>query len=220
MPRKTITLEIDAEHEDLLRRYADFLGEMRDLAASTPAGSVLDTCEEAVIERGREQQRRLLERTVQSRLDSAKKKGASLRTCSCGQARENRGVSRRSIDTCLRSIGLSRRWWGSRCACLAGGYHADVLLSLDGSLSPRLQRKACKLAADVSFAKTAEHLVELLGVAPASQTIRLACERQAARIRPLAGHRDRLDRGVSSRRGRVGVHRRRRQGQHDRVWVA
>ena len=75
MSRKIITLEVDAEHEDLLRHYADFLGEMRDLAASAPEGSILDACEEAVIERGREHQRRLLERTVQSRLDVAEKKG-------------------------------------------------------------------------------------------------------------------------------------------------
>lgn len=75
MSRTTVTLEIDSEHEDLLRRYADFLGEMKDLAAAASDGSVLDVCEEAVIERGREQQRRVLEQTVQSRLDLAEKKG-------------------------------------------------------------------------------------------------------------------------------------------------
>jgi len=75
MSRKAITLEIDPEHEDLLRQYADFLGEMKDLAATAPDGSVLDLCEEAVIERGREQQRRVLERAVQARLDAAEKKG-------------------------------------------------------------------------------------------------------------------------------------------------
>lgn len=75
MSRKTITLEVAPEHEDLLRQYADFLGEMKDLAASAPEGSVLDVCEEAVIVKGREQQRRLLERAVQARLDEAEKKG-------------------------------------------------------------------------------------------------------------------------------------------------
>lgn len=65
---------------------------------------------------------------------------------------------------------------------MPGGYHADATLGLDGTLSPRLQRKACRLAADVSFAKTAEHLGELLGVSPVSETIRVACERQAAKI--------------------------------------
>ena len=75
MSRKTITLEIDSAHEDLLRRYADFLGEMTDLAATAADGSVLDACEEAIIEKGREHQRRLLEHAVQVRLDAAEKKG-------------------------------------------------------------------------------------------------------------------------------------------------
>ena len=75
MPRKTITLEIDSEHEGLLRHYADFLSEMKDLAATAPDGSVLDVCEEAVIEKGREQQRRLLEHAVQAKLAASEKKG-------------------------------------------------------------------------------------------------------------------------------------------------
>jgi hypothetical protein len=56
------------------------------------------------------------------------------------------------------------------------------LLGLDGRLSPRLQRKACRLAADLSFDRTREHLRELLGVSPASETLRVYCERQAARV--------------------------------------
>ena len=75
MSRKTITLEIDPEHEDLLRHYASFLGEMKDLAATAPDGSVFAACEEAVIEKGREHQRRVLQQAVQSRLDAVEKKG-------------------------------------------------------------------------------------------------------------------------------------------------
>jgi len=75
MSRKILTLEIDSKNEHLPRQYADFLGEMKDLAATAPDGSVLDACEEAVIERGREHQRRLLEQVVQTRLDTAEKKG-------------------------------------------------------------------------------------------------------------------------------------------------
>jgi len=77
---------------------------------------------------------------------------------------------------------MSRRWWGSRCGCVPGGYHADVLLGLDGSLSPRLQEKICRLAADVSFAKTAEHLESLAGVRLAAETIRTSSERKAAGV--------------------------------------
>jgi hypothetical protein len=75
MTRKVITLEIDAEDEDLIRGYADFVGEMKDLAATAPEGSVLDACEDAVVGRGREHQRRLLEHATQARLDAAEKKG-------------------------------------------------------------------------------------------------------------------------------------------------
>lgn len=63
---------------------------------------------------------------------------------------------------------------------MPGGYHADAELGLDGGLSPRLQRKACRLAADLSFDRTREHLRELLGVSPTSETLRVYCERQAA----------------------------------------
>ena len=70
-----ITLEIDAEDEDLIRDYADYVGEMKDLAATAPDGSVLDVCEEAVIDKGREHQRRLLQRAVQARFGVAEKKG-------------------------------------------------------------------------------------------------------------------------------------------------
>lgn len=77
---------------------------------------------------------------------------------------------------------MRRRWWGARCPCSPGGYHADTLLGLDGGLSPRLQRKACRLAADLSFDRTREHLREWLGVGPASETLRAYCERQAARV--------------------------------------
>ncbi len=75
MARKVITLEVDAEDENLIRGYASFVGEMKDLAATAPDGSVLDRCEDAVVERGREQQRRLLEHATQARLDATEKKG-------------------------------------------------------------------------------------------------------------------------------------------------
>ena len=75
MSRKAVTLEIDSEHEDLLRQYAVFLEEMTDLAVTAPDGSVFEVREVAVIERGREHQRRLLERAVQIRLDAAERTG-------------------------------------------------------------------------------------------------------------------------------------------------
>jgi len=75
MSRKLITLEIDADHEDLLRRYAGFLEEMKDLAATAPDGTVFAVCEDAVLERGREHQRLALQQAVQARIDAVEKKG-------------------------------------------------------------------------------------------------------------------------------------------------
>jgi hypothetical protein len=49
-------------------------------------------------------------------------------------------------------------------------------------LSPRLQEKTCRLAADVSFAKAGEHLESLLGVALATETIRTYSERKATAV--------------------------------------
>ena len=74
MSRKTITLESDAAHEPFLRQYAAYLEEIEHLAATAPDGAVLAVCEEAVVERGREHQRRVLERAVQARVDAAEKK--------------------------------------------------------------------------------------------------------------------------------------------------
>ena len=75
MARTTIMLEIDTEHEELLRQYAGFLEEMKDLAATTPDGSVFAVCEDAVVEKGREHQRNILRQAIQSRLDAAEQKG-------------------------------------------------------------------------------------------------------------------------------------------------
>jgi hypothetical protein len=75
MSRTTITLEIDADCAQLVRQYADFVQEMKDLAAASPFGSVLAVCEEAVVERGREQLRDTLEHAVTARIESAEKKG-------------------------------------------------------------------------------------------------------------------------------------------------
>ena len=75
MPRTKITLEIDSDLEPLLRDYASFLDERKHLARTAPDGTVLAACEQAVVERGRERQRRVLEQAVQARVADAEKKG-------------------------------------------------------------------------------------------------------------------------------------------------
>jgi len=44
------------------------------------------------------------------------------------------------------------------------------------------------LAADLSFDLTREHLRELLGVSPSSETLRIYCQRQASRVARWQGH--------------------------------
>jgi hypothetical protein len=75
MSRKTITLEVDDDFEPLLRDYAAFLEEMKQLAKTAPDGTVLAACEQAVVDQGREHQRRVLTQAVQARIDDAEKKG-------------------------------------------------------------------------------------------------------------------------------------------------
>lgn len=75
MERMSITLEIDPSHESFLRDYASFLDEIKSLAEAAPHGAVLATCEQAIVQRGREHQRRVLEQAVQARVDDAEKKG-------------------------------------------------------------------------------------------------------------------------------------------------
>lgn len=96
---------------------------------------------------------------------------------------------------------MRRRWWGARCPCVAGGYHVDAVLGLDGGLSPRLQRKACKIASDLSFGRAREYLRELLGVSPASETLRLYCERQASRVARWQGQEQASAEGFRSAAG-------------------
>jgi hypothetical protein len=70
---------------------------------------------------------------------------------------------------------LRRRYWQCRCGA-AGAYAADDVLGLDGRCSKTVQKHCCRLAADVSFAATSEHLREMLGVRVAPETVRAVVE--------------------------------------------
>jgi hypothetical protein len=77
--------------------------------------------------------------------------------------------------TTLGVLAIRRRYWKCRCGA-DGGYAADTVLGLDGRFSRVVQKHCCRLAADVSFAKTREHLHELLGVSIATDTVRRLVE--------------------------------------------
>ena len=66
---------------------------------------------------------------------------------------------------------ISRRYF--QCPCRRpGSYAADEVLGLAGRMSRVVQKHGCRLASEVSFASTQEHLREMLGVRLCAETIR------------------------------------------------
>lgn len=71
-----VTLEVDSpEQEALLRRCHAFLQEMQQLALTAPEGQILDVCEAAVLAKGQDVNRQVLEQAVQERIKALEKKG-------------------------------------------------------------------------------------------------------------------------------------------------
>jgi hypothetical protein len=76
MGSTTVTLEVNSpEQEVLLRQFHGLLQEMEQLALSAPHGQVLDLCEAAVLQRGQEVNRQVLQQAVQQRIAALEKKG-------------------------------------------------------------------------------------------------------------------------------------------------
>jgi hypothetical protein len=73
-------------------------------------------------------------------------------------------------------IAFTRRYWKCRCGA-TGAYAADALLGIEGErFSKVVQKHACRLGADNSFAATSEHLHELLGIDLCPETVRTMVE--------------------------------------------
>jgi hypothetical protein len=105
--------------------------------------------------------------------------------------------------SCLGTLQLKRHWWGSRCRCEATGYGVDDVLGLDGSWTRTLQQHLCRLSADVSFAKTQEHLSALLGVALSKEAIRQQCHRQGRRLVPWQTEEESTPKAFAAAAGQV-----------------
>ena len=71
----TVTIECDAKHEAVVRRALAMAEEMEQLALTAPDGQVFDSCENAVVEKGRLFQSRLLGEAVDRRIEAAEKRG-------------------------------------------------------------------------------------------------------------------------------------------------
>ena len=73
--KPTVTIEIPAASESLVRQLLALHEEMEALALSAPDGTVLDVCESAVVPRGRDLAKRILEEAVARRVETAEKGG-------------------------------------------------------------------------------------------------------------------------------------------------
>jgi len=168
--KPTITIVIPADSEPLVRQLLALHEELTQLALSSPEGTVVDACEAAVVDKGRDLNTQILADAVARRVEAAEKKG-----CPCGRAKENRGPKVRQFVSAVGVVAVKRRYWQCRCGA-AGAYAADDMLGLEGRFSKTVQKHCCRLAADVSFAATSEHLREMLGVRLAPGTARALVE--------------------------------------------
>ena len=71
----TVTIEVPADREALVRRFLALTEELEHLALSAPDGIVFDACETAVVENGRDLCAQILAQTVARRVEAAEKKG-------------------------------------------------------------------------------------------------------------------------------------------------
>ncbi len=75
MTRTPRTFDCTEAEAQLLARLLAMSEELESLALTAPDGTVFDACENAVLDRGRELQTRLLTEAVARRVEAAEKKG-------------------------------------------------------------------------------------------------------------------------------------------------
>jgi len=71
----TVTIEVAPQHEAILRRALALAEEMEQLALTARDGEVFETCEDAVVDKGRKFQSEVLAEAVTRRIEVAEKKG-------------------------------------------------------------------------------------------------------------------------------------------------
>ncbi|MGL4462615.1 MAG: hypothetical protein ACRC1K_10695 [Planctomycetia bacterium] len=102
---------------------------------------------------------------------------AAVRFCPCGRPKQNRGPKTRTRQASVGPVAVRRRDLSCRCGA-PGSYAVDDVLGVDGSLSHVLRKHVCRLAADASFAATADLPRRALGSADVG--------RDGPRDRPLS----------------------------------
>jgi hypothetical protein len=71
----TITIEIPAQAEPVVRQVLALHEELQNLAVTAPDGTVLDVCEAAIVEKGSDLNARILAEAVARRIEAAEKRG-------------------------------------------------------------------------------------------------------------------------------------------------
>ena len=86
-----VIIEVEPQHEAFVRQAAAMAEEMEQLALNAADGKVFNACEEAVIEKGRRLQSRVLGDAVARRIEDAEKKGAHFASAPAVAKRETKG---------------------------------------------------------------------------------------------------------------------------------
>jgi hypothetical protein len=73
--KRTVSIEVPADQETLFRRFLALNEELQQLALTAPDGTVFDSCEAAILEKGRDLQTQVLTDAVARRIEAAEKKG-------------------------------------------------------------------------------------------------------------------------------------------------
>lgn len=88
--------------------------------------------------------------------------------------RQSRGPDQRTVLSAFGPVAVTRRHFG--CPnCHEADYVADAVLGIEGYLSPRVLRLACRLSGDSSFAIASQRLDELCGIQVSGETLRRHC---------------------------------------------
>jgi hypothetical protein len=88
--------------------------------------------------------------------------------------RQSRGPDQRVVLSAFGPLEITRRHFG--CPdCPESDYLADTILGVDGYLSPRVLRLACRLSGDGSFEVASQRLDELCGIQVSGETLRRHC---------------------------------------------
>jgi hypothetical protein len=91
-----VMIQVDAQHEAVVRQALALAQEMEQLALTVPDGTVLDACEQAVLPRGRALQAQMLAQAVARRIEAAEKRGRRSVSAPAGGRRKTAGPRRGS----------------------------------------------------------------------------------------------------------------------------